>query len=206
MDTCVCLPCLGISPWRAVHPRSPTFPVWEETGLGGPRWLSDGERTREAAVHSHTAHCGLSCAPAEVEPHLLPSPAFLQDAFVRVQLPRLLWVKRAQEKAQHLQVQISPPMRLDGPGEMALPRCFPPPSVQPGGQPVHHLGCEQSPCRQAGPLEMGQLSWRWTVSPWRQALTRWPQSCPCPSPRSSGRGRPSLQAAPRRSNNNPPGS
>lgn len=43
-------------------------------------------------------------------------------------------------------------------------------------------------------------------SPWRQALTRWPRSCPCPSPRSSGRGQPSLQAAPRHSNNNPPGS
>ena len=63
----------------------------------------------------------------------------------------------------------------------------------------------QSPCRWKVPLEMDSVP-TGGQSPWRRALTRWPQSCPCPSPRSSGHGQPWLQAALRRSNNNLPGS
>lgn len=129
----------------------------------------------------------------------------------RDKLPRLLWVRGAQEKARRLQVHTNPPVWLDGPWQMVVPHCFPA-SVGSTRWPASQLlGLGGSPPGNSAPadgtvpLEMDSAPAD-GQSPWRPALTRWPQSCPCPSPHSSGRGQPSLQAAPRHSNNNPPGS
>ena len=134
---------------------------------------------------------------AEVRPHLLlpwslQTPPLLEDMFPWEKLPRLLWIEVAQEKAQSLEVQISPPAWPRGLGRQLCPSF--PASISSTWRPA------------------GQLLGLWDStptdgqSPRRLALTRWPQSCPCPSPRSSERGQPSLQAAQRHSNNNPPGS
>lgn len=163
-------------------------------------WWSEGRRDWSVRpTHGMTA--AVSSFPAQVDARLLQSPPFLWDTFLREMLPRLLWEKGAQEKAPC--PQINPPIWLMVLGRKLCPTVSLPPLVQPASQ---LLGLWDSP------LADRESPWRWDSphgsgqSPCRRALTRWPQSCPCPSPRSSGHGQPSLQAAQRRSNNNPPGS
>lgn len=149
-----------------------------------------------------------ACPPLLQKTQPLQSPPFLQDTLLREKLPRLLWVKGVQAEAQHQQVQTTLP-----PGRVVLRR-----QLCPTASRLHwsnqvassYVGCASVRLQTGGFLGDGQTPeerQRPEMDRFPETgLTRWPRSCPCPSPHSSGRGQPSLQAALRRSSNSPPGS
>lgn len=185
--------CLRILPWRASYLGAQPFSSGKKWGAGGgPTPTRVTARTR-----------GTTAGQGRGDP-APQSPPFLQDT-----LPRSLGESFLAAVGKGSLGKGSTPANQHSHqagcslGDGSAPLL--PDSTGPTRWPVSYVG-QSGGLPGDGQTPETDRFLAYGQSPWRQALTRWPRSCPCPSPRSSGRGQPSLQAAPRHSNNNPPGS